>query len=86
MCKKMDGFKYRKAIRTFIKAFLAMTCMCAGIAIIAPRIAELQDVVKCIIGGTIGCMIYVLVLLLLKEKLMMQIIPKIKRGHWGQAP
>lgn len=78
MCKKMDGFNYRKAIGTFIKAFFAMVCMCAVIAIIAPRIAELQDVVKCIIGGTIGCMIYVLVLLLLKEELMMQIIPKIK--------
>ena len=55
-----------------------MSCMCVGIAIIAPQIVALQNIIKCIIGGTIGCMIYVLVLFLLKEELTMHIIIKIK--------
>lgn len=74
MCKKMDGFEYIRAASTFVKAFVAMVCMCVGVIAIMPRITGLQDIVKCIIGGTTGCIIYVFVLIMLKEKLIMHMI------------
>lgn len=77
MCKKLDGFQSREAIRTFIKAFLAMSFMCAAVSTIMPRIDKLQDITRCIIGGTIGCVIYIVVLLLLKEKLIVQAVSKV---------
>lgn len=77
MCKKLDGFQSREAIRTFVKAFLAMSFMCAAVSTIMPRIDKLQDITRCIIGGTIGCVIYIVVLLLLKEKLIVQAVAKV---------
>ena len=70
----MDGFEYIRAASTFVKALVAMVCMCVGVIAIMPRITGLQDIVKCIIGGTTGCIIYVLVLIMLKEKLIMHMI------------
>ena len=51
--------------------------MCAAVSTIMPRIDKLQDITRCIIGGTIGCVIYIVVLLLLKEKLIVQAVSKV---------
>ena len=79
MCKKMDGFKYRKAIRTFMKAFLAMTCMCAGIAGIMPFFDSLNDLCRCFVGGIIGVVIYVCALLVFREQTIRQAINKVEK-------
>ena len=74
MCKKMEEFKDRKAIGTFIKALLAMTCMCAGIAGIMPLVDSLNDLCRCFVGGIIGVVIYVCALLIFREQTMRQVI------------
>ena len=79
MCKKMDGFKYRKAIRTFMKAFLAMTCMCAGIEGIMPFFDSLNDLCRCFGGGIIGVVIYVCALLVFREQTIRQAINKVEK-------
>ncbi|OUP28189.1 murein biosynthesis integral membrane protein MurJ [Faecalibacterium sp. An192] len=78
MCKKMTNFKYLKAINTFTKAFFAMIFMYVGITILMPRINEFQNIIKCLIGGTAGCVIYLLVLFLLKEEFITQMVLKMK--------
>jgi len=75
MCKKMDGFKYRK----FIKAFLAMTCMCAGIAGIMPFFDSINDLCGCFVGGIIGVVIYVCVLLVFRDQTIRQAINKVEK-------
>ena len=81
MCKKMDGFKYGKAIETFIKAFLAMTCMCAGIAGIMPLVDSLNDLCRCFVGGIIGVVIYVCALLIFREQTIKQAVDKVKKKN-----
>ena len=79
MCKKMDGFKYGKAIGTFIKAFFAMACMCAGIAGIMPFFDSLNDLCRCFVGGIIGVVIYVCALLVFREQTIRQAINKVEK-------
>ena len=75
----MDGFKYRKAIGTFIKAFFAMVCMCAGIVGVMPFFALFNDLCRCFVGGIIGVVIYVCVLLVFREQTIRQAINKVKK-------
>ncbi len=79
MCKKMDGFKYGKAIGTFIKAFFAMACMCAGIAGIMPFFDSLNDLCRCFVGGVIGVVIYACALLVFREQTIRQAINKVEK-------
>ena len=79
MCKKMDEFKYRKAIGTFIKAFFAMVCMCAGIVGIMPIFDLFNDLCKCFVGGIIGFVIYVCALLIFREQTIRQAINKVEK-------
>ena len=81
MCKKMDEFKYKKAIGTFIKALLAMICMCAGIAGIMPLVDSLNDLCRCFVGGIIGVVIYVCALLIFREQTMRQVIDKATKKY-----
>lgn len=78
MCKKMDNFKYTKAAETFVKAFIAMVCMCAIITIIMPILKSLNDFYKCFLGGISGCVIYLGTLLILKEQMLVQVFSRIK--------
>ena len=79
MCKKMEEFKYTKAIETFGKAFFAMSCMCAGIIVIMPKLDLLNDFCRCFLGGIIGCVIYLGILLLLKEQMLVHIFSRGKK-------
>lgn len=78
MCKKMDGFKYKKAAMTFVKAFLAMACMCGGIIFIMPYLDSFNTFCRCLLGGIIGCLFYIITLFILKEHLIVQVFSKIK--------
>lgn len=79
MCKKMDNFEYTKAAGTFVKAFLAMSCMCAGITAIMPILKSLNDFCRCFLGGIIGCVIYVGTLLILKEQMLVHVFSRVKK-------
>lgn len=79
MCKKMDEFKYRKAIGTFIKAFFAMLCMCAGIVGIMLIFDLSNDLCRCFVGGIIGVVIYVCALLIFREQTIGQVINKVEK-------
>ena len=73
MCKKMEEFNYTKAIETFGKALFAMSCMCAGITVIMPKLDFLNDFCRCLLGGIIGCVIYLGILFVLKEQMLVHI-------------
>lgn len=81
MCKKMEDFKYTKAVGTFVKAFLSMSCMCTGIAAIMPIFDLLNDLFRCFIGGIIGGVIYVCALLIFREQTIRQVINKVKKKY-----
>ena len=82
MCKKMEEFNYTKAIETFGKALFAMSCMCAGITVIMPKLDFLNDFCRCLLGGIIGCVIYLGILFVLKEQMLVHIfiVHIFKRG------
>ena len=81
MCKKMDDFKYRKSIVTFIKAFLAMACMCVGIVVIMPIFDGVNVFCRCLVGGIIGVVIYVCALLIFREQTIKQAANKVKKKY-----
>ena len=70
---------YGKAIGTFIKAFFAMACMCAGIAGIMPFFDSLNDLCRCFVGGVIGVVIYACALLVFREQTIRQAINKVEK-------
>lgn len=77
MCRKMNGFDYAKAAGTFIKASIAMFCMCVGLHFIMPLVEAFSDIVRCVIGGVLGCLIYLGVLFVLKEAVILRTYKKI---------
>ena len=79
MCKKMDGFEYKRAMSTFVKALLAVGCMCVVLVVIEPILKSLNNFCRCFAGGIVGCMIYVCVLLVLKEQMIAQVFSRIRK-------
>lgn len=78
MCKKMDEFKYKKAIGTFVKALIAIACMCSVIVCVMPALNLNNDLFRCLVGSIIGFVIYVCALVILREQTIKQAIEKAK--------
>lgn len=76
MCKKMDGFKYNRALVTFAKAILALVCMCIGLHFVMPLMNTCSDIMRCIVGGLLGGLIYISVLFLLRETIILKTCEK----------
>lgn len=76
MCKKMNGFKYNRVTVTFIKALLALVCMCIGLYFVMPLMNVFSNIIRCIVGGLLGGFIYVSVLFLLQETIILNIYKK----------
>ncbi len=77
MCKRMNGFKYNRAIVTFIKALMALFCMCVVLHFVIPFISALSDIARCIVGGLLGGLSYISVLFLLRETIVYKVCKKI---------
>lgn len=72
MCKKMAGFKYDKAIITFVKGVLSLACMCIVLHFAMPYMDAFSNIVRCLVGGAFGCFIYVVALILLRESIILE--------------
>lgn len=72
MCKKMNGFKYNRAVVTFAKALFALVCMCIGLYFVMPFMNTLSDIIRCMVGGLLGGLVYVSVLFLLRETIILK--------------
>ncbi len=77
MCKKMNGFKYNRAVVTFAKALLALVCMCIGLHFVMPLMNTFSDIIRCMVGGLFGGLVYVGVLFLLRETIILNSYKKI---------